>query len=75
MTFEEVQVFFALIIVFLRLALSIRFTAKGTGAFFGIQESSVLIALLIISVLNIVVIPKGTGAFGELKIGFANYST
>ena len=34
-----------------------------------------LIALLVISVLNVVVIPKGTGAFGEWKIGFANYST
>ena len=75
MTFEEVQVFFALIILFLRLALSIRTTAKGTGAFFGIQESSVLIALLNISVLNTVVIPTGTGAFRELKIVFANYST
>ena len=55
---------------FLRLALSIRTTPKGTGAFLGIQESSVLIVLLIISLLTIIVIPKGTGAFGELKIGF-----
>ena len=66
---------FVLIISFLRLALSIRTTAKGTGAFTGIQEPSVLIVLLNISLLAIVVIPKGTGAFGELKIVFANYST
>ena len=33
MTFGEFQIFVALIIVFLRLALRIRTTAKGTGAF------------------------------------------
>ena len=66
---------FFLISSFLRLALSIRTTAKGTGAFLGIQESSVLIVLLIISLLIKIVFPKGTGAFGELQIGFANYTT
>ena len=66
---------FVLIILFLRLALSIRTTAKGTGAFLGIQDSSVLIVLLIISLLILIVISKGTRAFGELKIFFANYST
>ena len=34
-----------------------------------------LSVLLIISLLAILVIPKETGAFGELKIVFANYST
>ena len=43
---------------------------KGRAPFFGIEESSVLIALLLISVLIILVIPKETGAFGELKIVF-----
>ena len=75
MTFGEVQVLFVLIILFLRLALSIRTTPKGTGAFSGIQEPSVLIVLLNISLLATVAIPKGTGAFGELKIVFANYTT
>ena len=64
-----------LFIVILRLALSIRTTPKGTGACFGIQESSALIVLLIISLLAIIVIPKATGAFGKLKVVFANYST
>ena len=54
---------FVLISSFLRLSLSIRTTAKGTGAFLGIQESSVLIVLLIISLEIIIVFPKGTGAF------------
>ena len=53
MTFGEVQILFVLFIVFRRLALSIRTTPNGTGAFLGIQESSVLIALLLISVLSI----------------------
>ena len=66
---------FVLISSFLRLSLSIRTTAKGAGAFLGIQESSVLIVLLIISLEIIIVFPKGTGAFGELQIGFANYTT
>ena len=66
---------FVLIIIFLRLALSCRTTPKGTGAFLGIQESSVLIVLLIINLLIIIAIPKETGAFGKLKIVFANYST
>ena len=66
---------FVLIILFLRLAPSLRTTAKGTGAFLGIQESSVLIVLLNISLRMIIVIPKGTRAFGELKIIFANYAT
>ena len=55
MTFGEIQILFVLLIVFRRLALSIRTTPKGTGAFLGIQESSVLIAVLLISVLIIVV--------------------
>ena len=63
MTFGEVQLLFVLFILFLRLALSIRTTAKGTGAFSGIQESSVLTVLLNISLLAIIAIPKGTGAF------------
>ena len=75
MTFGEFQLLFVLVISFLRLALSIRTTAKGTGAFAGIQEPSALIVLLIISLPIVIVIPKGTGAFGELKIVFANYST
>ena len=66
---------FVLISSFLRLALSIRTTAKGTGAFLGIQEPSVLTVLLNIRLPIIIVIPKGTGAFGELKIVFANYTT
>ena len=57
MTFGEFQIFVALSILFLRLALSIRTTAKGTGAFLGIQESSVLIVLLLISLLIRIVIP------------------
>ena len=68
-------ILFVQFIVFRKLALSIRTTPKGTGAFLGIQESSVLIALLIISLPIIILIPKGTGAFGELKIVFANYTT
>ena len=75
MSFGEFQILFVLIILFLRLALSFRTTPKGTGAFLGVQESSVLIVLLIISLLAIIVIPKETGASGELKIVFANYST
>ena len=75
MTFGEVHILFVQIILFLRLALSIRTTPKGTGAFLGIQESSVLIVLLIISLLIIIDISKGKSAFGELKIGFANYTT
>ena len=63
MTFGEVQLLFVLFILFLRLALSIRTTPKGTGAFSGIQESSVLTVLLNISLLAIIAIPKGTGAF------------
>ena len=55
MTFGEIQILFVLLIVFRRLALSIRTTPKGTGAVLGIQESSVLIAVLLISVLIIVV--------------------
>ena len=55
MTFGEIKILFALWIVFRRLALSIRTTPKGTGAFLGIQESFVLIAVLLISVLIIVV--------------------
>ena len=43
--------------------------------FLGIQESFVLIVLLIISLLAIIDIPKQTGAFGKLKIVFANYTT
>ena len=34
-----------------------------------------LIVLHIISLLAIIVIPKETGGFGELKIVFANYTT
>ena len=75
MTFGEFQILFVLIIIFLRLALSCRTTPKGTGAFLGIQESSVLIVLLIINLLAIIDIPKETGAFGKLKNVFANYST
>ena len=66
-----------LVIVFLRLALSIPTTAREAGGLLGIQESSMRIVLLIISVLliirllNIIVFPEGTGAFGELKIAFA----
>ena len=56
---------FVLIILFLRLALSIRTTAKGTGAFFGIQESSALTVLLIISLPIVIVIPKGTVPLGN----------
>ena len=63
MTFGEVPLLFVLIILFLRLALSVRTTPKGAGAFSGIQESSVLIVLLHISLLAIIVTPKGTGAF------------
>ena len=59
-------------IVCLILVLSVRTTAKGAGAFLGIQESCLLI---IISLLIIIVIPRGTGAFGELKIVVANYTT
>ena len=55
-----------------RILLSIRTTAKGAGPFYGIQESCLLI---IISLLIIIVIPKGTGAFGGLKIVFANCTT
>ena len=43
---------------------------RQRAPFLGIQESSALIVLLIISLLTIIVIPKG-----ELKIGFANYTT
>ena len=43
--------------------------------FLGIQESSVLIVLLIINLLAIIDISKETGAFGELKIGCANCTT
>ena len=68
MSFGEVHFF--LIIVFLRLALSIPTTAKEAGGLLGIQESSVLIALLTISLLNIIVFPEGAGAFGELKMAF-----
>ena len=75
MSFGEFQILFALITLFLRLALSFRTTPKGTGAFLGVQESSVLSVPLIISLLAIIVIPKETGAFRELKIVFANYST
>ena len=57
-----------LFIVYLRLALSIRTTPKGTGACFGIQESSALIFLLIVSLLAITVFPKGTGAFGNSRL-------
>ena len=57
-----------LILLCLFIALSVRTTPKGTGACFGIQESSVLICLLNISLLPIIVILKGMGAFGELKI-------
>ena len=65
MTFGEVQLLFVLFILFLRLALSIRTTAKGTGAFFGIQESSELTVLLIISLPIVIVIPKGTVPLGN----------
>ena len=57
-----------LIILCLFIALSIRTTPRGTGVFCGIQETCLLNSLRIISLLNIIVIPKGTGAFGELKI-------
>ena len=59
-----------LFILFLRLALSIPTTAKEAGGLLGIQESSVLIVLLIISLLNIIVFPGGAGAFVELKMAF-----
>ena len=74
-TVGEIQIWFVLIILFLRLALSIRTTPKETGALLGIQESSALIVLLLINLLAIIDIPKETGAFGELKIVFANYTT
>ena len=57
-----------LIILCLFIALSIRTTPKGTGVFWGIQETCLLNSLRIISLLDIIAIPKGTGAFGELKI-------
>ena len=57
--------------VFLRLALSVRTTPKGTGAFLEIQASSVLIVLRIISLLIAILFQRD----GELKIGFANYAT
>ena len=75
MTFGELQILIVLIILFLRLALSFRTTPRGTGAFFGIQDSSVLIVLLLISLLITIVISQGARAFGELKIGVANYTT
>ena len=59
-----------LLSLFLRLALSIPTTAKEAGGLLGIQESSVLIVLLIISLLNIIVFPEGAGDFGELKMAF-----
>ena len=52
-------------VILLRLALSVRTTPKGTGAFLGIQESFVLIVLLNTSLLIIVVIPKGWVPFGN----------
>ena len=54
-------------ILCLMLALRIRTTAKGTGACLGIQESSVLILLLNISLLIIIVILKGTGVFWRIE--------
>ena len=66
---------FAQIIVCLIIALSIRSTSKGTGAILGIQKSCVLSMLLVIRPLNTHASLKGTGAFGELKIGFASYYT
>ena len=62
-TFGEVQLLFVLFILFLRLALSLRTTPKGTGAFLRIEEPSVLTVLLNIRLPIIIVIPKGTGAF------------
>ena len=59
---------FVLISSFLRLSLSIRTTAKGTGAFLGIQESSVLIVLLIISLEIIIVFPKGRVPLGNCRL-------
>ena len=56
--------------LFLRLALSIPTTAKEAGGLLGIQESSVLIVLLIMSLQNTIVFPEGAGAFGELKMAF-----
>ena len=67
MTFGEFQIFVALSILFLRLALSIRTTAKGTGAFLGIQESSVLIVLLPTSPLIEIVTP-GIGDFLQITL-------
>ena len=66
---------FPLIIVCLIIALSVRSNPKGTGAVWGIQNSCVLSILLVIRPLNTNASLKGTGAFGELKIGFANYYT
>ena len=69
------KLMFALIIVCLIIALSIRSTPKGTGAVCGIQESCVLCILLVIRPLNTNASLKGTGAFWELKIDFANCHT
>ena len=65
MSFGEFQILFVLIILFLRLALSNRSTPKGAGAFLGIQKSSVLIVLLLISLPITIVIPKGTVPLGN----------
>ena len=66
---------FALLIVRLIIALSIRSTPKGTGAVWGIQKSCVLSILLVNRPLNTNASLKGTGAFGELKIDIANNYT
>ena len=69
---ENSTFMFAQIIVCLIIALSIRSTSKGTGAVWGIQKSCVLSMLLVIRPLNTHASLKWTGAFGELKIDFAN---
>ena len=66
---------FALIIVCLTIARSIRSTPKGTGAVWGIQKSCVISILRVIRPLNTNASLKGTGAFWEMKTDFANCYT
>ena len=59
-----------------RISLIIRIGPKQVGALWCIQDSRLLIRIMFISLLFfLIIIPRGTGAFGEFKLVLKNGST